>query len=92
MSEQTTSVSPAKKHPLRRDVPRPPEPANDDPLFDTVGAAAFLNLSPKTIEKDRCVPSLKLPYVKMGRAVRYRRSDLLAYLQRSRVDPSCPVA
>lgn len=46
---------------------------------DTEGASRHLGLAPSTLEKMR-VYGDGPAYVKMGRAVRYRVSDLEAYL------------
>ena len=46
--------------------------------LNTEEAAAFLGLSPTTLEKDRSTRTLGVPFVKIGRSVTYRRSDLEA--------------
>lgn len=43
-------------------------------------AAAYLGLSPHTLEVWRCTKRYELPYVKVGRLIRYRRSGLDAWL------------
>ena len=43
-------------------------------------AAKFLNLSEKTLNKDRCTREIGIPFVKLGRAVRYRVSDLEKFI------------
>lgn len=48
-------------------------------LLDTEAAAPLVGLSPKTLEKKRVVGGGPR-YAKIGRAVRYRRSDLEAYV------------
>ena len=51
----------------------------EDPLNTTPEAAAYLRLSKPTLERFRLTgggPS----YVKLGRAVRYRRADLDAWV------------
>jgi predicted DNA-binding transcriptional regulator AlpA len=51
----------------------------DNPLFDTIGAAKFLGLQKKTLEfmrYQRRGPN----FVKLGRLIRYRQSDLEAYV------------
>jgi excisionase family DNA binding protein len=47
----------------------------DNYLTDTRGASEYLKLSASTLEKLR-VTGKGPPYHKLGRAVRYRRSDL----------------
>lgn len=49
-------------------------------LLDCKPAAAFIGMSDKTLEKDRCVRHLGIPFVKYGRTVRYRESDLMAFI------------
>ena len=48
-----------------------------DALLNTVQAAAYLSLSPSTLEKDRCLGRLQIPYLKLGsKRVAYDRRDL----------------
>ena len=54
----------------------------DDPALDTRSAAAYLGLAPATLEIWRSTGRYDLPYMKIGRCVRYRRSDLDTFLQR----------
>lgn len=45
-------------------------------------AAELLKLSVKTLANSRSgYNSINIPFVKLGRAVRYRRSDLLRYIE-----------
>ena len=56
-------------------------------LLTTEQAAAYLGVKPRSLEVWRCVGRYDLPYIKVGRLVRYRRSDLDAFLERNvRVD------
>jgi len=43
-------------------------------------AARIINKSPKWLERDRWAGPT-VPYVKLGRSVRYRVADLLAYIE-----------
>ena len=43
-------------------------------------AARVINKSPKWLERDRWAGPT-VPYVKLGRSVRYRVADLLAYIE-----------
>ncbi|WP_412505333.1 helix-turn-helix domain-containing protein [Roseovarius sp. SYSU LYC5161] len=43
-------------------------------------AARIINKSPKWLERDRWAGPT-VPYVKLGRSVRYRIADLLAYIE-----------
>ena len=45
-------------------------------LMKNEDAAAYLGLSEKTLNTDRCTRAIGIPFVKMGRSVRYRLSDL----------------
>lgn len=49
-------------------------------LLDQEAAAKLLGFSTKKLERDRWCEK-QIPYVKMGRTVRYRASDLLAYIE-----------
>ena len=53
----------------------------DDPLLDTPAAAAVLGTEPSTLEIWRCTKRYALPYIKVGRLVRYRKSALLKFLE-----------
>ena len=56
-----------------------PESPND--LLDEPEAAVVLgNLAPGTLSVWRSTGRYKIPYIKVGRRVRYRRGDLLAWL------------
>lgn len=55
-----------------------PSPAND--LMDEKEAAAFLNVSPGTLAVWRCTGRYQLPFLKIGRNVRYRQAALSAWL------------
>jgi excisionase family DNA binding protein len=49
-------------------------------------AAGILGLSVRTLQWRRSHGSNDLPYVKMGRSVRYRSEDLRAYIEKNIVD------
>ncbi len=56
-------------------------------LLDEQEAADFLSLSPGTLSVWRSTGRYALPFVKVGRRVRYRRRDLLTWLElRTRAD------
>lgn len=44
-------------------------------------AAAYLNLSTSTLAVWRCTKRQELPFIKLGRAVRYRQTDLDKWLE-----------
>jgi excisionase family DNA binding protein len=48
-------------------------------------AADYLGVSEKKLERDRWCEK-RIPYVKMGRNVRYRATDLAAYIESNIVE------
>jgi len=62
------------------------EPAEPLELLDTNAAARLLGLAPASLEVDRCRHRLRIPYLKLGRRVLYKRADLLAFIDRHRVE------
>jgi hypothetical protein len=58
---------------------RLPLPKNTD-LLDDPAATAFLGLAPGTLAVWRSTGRYRLPFLKVGRSVRYRRSALEAFL------------
>jgi excisionase family DNA binding protein len=52
-----------------------------NPLLDEVQAAQYLDVSPGTLSVWRCTGRYQLPFLKVGRKVRYRLSDLDAWLE-----------
>jgi hypothetical protein len=58
---------------------------NED-LLNTRQAAAVLHLSPTTLATWRCCKRYALPYTRAGKKVLYRRGDLLAFLNKNRVE------
>ncbi|MGI8896133.1 MAG: helix-turn-helix domain-containing protein [Casimicrobiaceae bacterium] len=48
----------------------------NDPALDTRAAADYLGLRPSTLEVWRCTGRYELPFEKVGRSVRYRKSAL----------------
>lgn len=57
-----------------------------DKMMDPKAAAAYLGTTPATLATYRCRKTIDLPYYKVNSAVRYRKSDLDAFLARCRVD------
>lgn len=65
------------------------KPAATEPLaVDTKTAAALLNSTDSSLEKDRAVGHLGVPYIRAGRRVLYRLADLKAWLEANRVTPT----
>ncbi len=54
-------------------------------FFTTTEAAQFLGVSIGTLEVWRCTKRYSLPYLKIGRLVKYRRHDLVAWAESRRV-------
>jgi len=54
---------------------------NSEQLLLPYQAAEYLGVSEQTLAEWRCVGRYNLPYVLVGRRVRYRRSDLDAWLR-----------
>lgn len=52
-------------------------------LYDTTQAAAYLGLAPETLATWRCTQRQQLAFVKIGGRVRYRLSDLQAFIERN---------
>ncbi len=50
-------------------------------LLDERAAAELLDVSPGTLSVWRSTGRYALPFLKVGRKVRYRRADLLAWLE-----------
>ena len=50
-------------------------------LLDENSAAQFLQVEPGTLSVWRCTGRYKIPFIKVGRLVRYRQSDLNAWLE-----------
>lgn len=60
---------------------------NTSDLLDEVSAAAILAVTPGTLAVWRCTGRYNLPFIKIGRKVRYRRSDLDSWLSaRTRIN------
>ncbi|WP_430232290.1 helix-turn-helix domain-containing protein [Nitrosomonas communis] len=59
---------------------------NMAPLLTRQEAADYLGVSPATLSKWACEKTQALPYVKVGRLVRYRIEDLEAYIAESSVN------
>lgn len=52
-----------------------------DTLFSPAEAAAYLGVTENTLNVWRCVGRYNLPYIKVGRLVKYRKSALDAFLE-----------
>lgn len=50
-------------------------------LLETTAAAEYLGVAPRTLTVWRCTKRYMIPYIKVGRLVRYRRDDLDLWLE-----------
>lgn len=49
-------------------------------LFDNDAAAAYIGVTPRTLEVWRCTKRHQIPYIKVGRLVKYRQAVLDTWL------------
>lgn len=68
-----------------RPAPEPITSASDPELLTISEAAAFLNVKERWMR--RAVQEKRLPYLKLGRQLRFLKTDLQAHLLASRVEP-----
>lgn len=54
---------------------------SENRLLTAIEAAEFLGVKPQTLAVWRCNQRYDLPFVKVGNAVKYRMSDLEAWLE-----------
>lgn len=52
----------------------------EDSRFDTKQAAEFLGVKPETLEVWRCTKRYSIPYIKIGRLVRYSKISLTRWM------------
>ena len=50
-------------------------------LLDTIEAGTYLKTPAKTLVAWRCAKRVKVPFVKIGGNIRYRKSDLDAFIE-----------
>lgn len=53
--------------------------------FNTKEAARYLGVKDQTLRAWRCNGAVKIPFIKLGKAVIYRVADLDAFIERNRV-------
>jgi Helix-turn-helix domain len=56
-----------------------------DTLTDTDGASSLLTIPTATLIKWRSTGEVRIPYVRIGRQIKYRTSDLKAFIETSTV-------
>lgn len=54
---------------------------NKDPLLSRKEAAIYLGINERTLANWKCTKRYGLPTIKIGRLVKYRQSDLDAFIQ-----------
>ena len=54
-------------------------------LWSTQKTAEYLGVSPKWLERDRW-KGAKIPYIKVGRSIRYRATDVITYIDQNSVE------
>ena len=59
-------------------------------FFDTLKAAEYLNIQPQTLNAWRCLRRYPLPYTKVGRSIRYKKSDLDRFIASRTVSSPAP--
>jgi excisionase family DNA binding protein len=65
---------------MRPSTAHSPQPQVTSRLLTRTEAAEYLRLKPQTLAAWACVRRYSLRFVRCGRAVRYRQSDLDAFL------------
>jgi excisionase family DNA binding protein len=61
-------------------------------LMTEAEVAAAVGCRPATLQAWRTTGRVKLPFFRVGRLVRYSKSDVYAYLESRRHDPQLPAA
>lgn len=73
-----------RNEPTRLDLLNEFYSAPDDALFPQKTLCAVLNCSDALAERNRWA-GIGIPFIKINRAVRYRKSDILTYLNKQKV-------
>lgn len=55
--------------------------SSSDPLLAPIEAARYIGVTENTLSVWRCVGRYAIPFIKVGRLVRYRQSDLETWLE-----------
>ncbi len=61
-------------------------PPKNTELLNTDQAAAHIGVTPGTMEVWRCTKRYKIPFIKVGRLVRYRKEALDTFLDQQTID------
>ena len=54
---------------------------NNDAIYGNNDAAEYIGVTPRTLEVWRCTKRYQIPFIKVGRLVKYRKSALDAFLE-----------
>lgn len=57
----------------------------NDPIFNNADAAEYIGVTPRTLEVWRSTKRHVIPYIKVGRLVKYRKSALDAFLEQQTI-------
>ena len=57
---------------------------DDDRLLSNQEAAAYLGIKPNTLTIWRTTKRFEIPYIQIGRKIRYKKSDLDIFLEQHR--------
>lgn len=60
-----------------------------DKLISATKAADILGLKESTLAQYRWRGDKRLPWVKLGKSIRYKKSDIEAFIERSTVNQEC---
>ncbi|MEI8572634.1 DNA-binding protein [Methylomonas sp. LW13] len=52
-----------------------------DEILGNTDAADYIGVTPRTLEVWRCTKRYQIPFIKVGRLVKYRKSALDAFLE-----------
>lgn len=61
-------------------------PSPNPDLLNSHQAAQYIGVTPGTLEVWRCTKRYQIPFIKVGRLVRYRKSALDIFLDQQTVD------
>jgi excisionase family DNA binding protein len=62
-------------------TPTPSYKQPKDEIFCNTDAAEYIGVTPRTLEVWRCTKRYQIPFIKVGRLVKYRKSALDAFLE-----------
>jgi len=62
--------------------------SREDEIYSNTQAAEYIGVTPKTLEVWRCTKRYSIPFIKVGRLVKYRKSALDSFLESRTVGAS----